>query len=236
MRDNCLSCGELFDSLGTHWRYNPEHKPELSEKQKEIANGLLMGDASVVKTNGSSDCCMTMENVNEDFLLHLCDTFGSLCSNVSLSRTGEQQAERVSRFTTEESEFQDVYSIHFRNHEYFSDLREWYSSGEKVFPEIELTSTILKYWYCCDGYYDDSDGKNRIVLSLSNEIGNEEKIGTILNSAGITEYHWRVQEREDRSVSASVVLTNEQSLSTFEYMGSPPPGFDYKWPQGNNSI
>lgn len=43
----CPECCDEYEHLGQHWHYSPSHRPELTQKQKEITVGLVMGDGSI---------------------------------------------------------------------------------------------------------------------------------------------------------------------------------------------
>mgnify|MGYP007057105309 CR=1 FL=1 len=40
--NTCPKCGTEYKRLGGHWRYNPDHRPELTEKQLDIINLIII--------------------------------------------------------------------------------------------------------------------------------------------------------------------------------------------------
>lgn len=122
--------------------------------------------------------------------------------------------------------YSDVYVWYTSNNEEFQEFAEWYSTGEKVFPEdIDLTPTVLKYWYVCDGslHQRQSSHRERFTIGLYNEIDNKEKIKSMFLRKNLPEpsfwtdgeAYWNVNETEE----------------LFEYIGKSLPGFEYKWPK-----
>jgi hypothetical protein len=44
---DCPTCDTAFSSLGTHFQWNPDHRPELSDRQREIVEYLILRGANV---------------------------------------------------------------------------------------------------------------------------------------------------------------------------------------------
>ena len=104
------------------------------------------------------------------------------------------------------------------------EFREWYSSGVKVFPKnLDLTPTTLKYWYVSDGWYCDTGTSNYIGIRCDKESGNEKKIISYFKEKDLPVPTLDTNDR------LQLRWTVSESKILWDYMGSPPPAFEYKW-------
>jgi len=203
----CHNCGAEREQLGTHWAQSKEcDYPELSEHQHQVITGVLMGDGYIKETHASAYLACQM--INEEYLEYLStDVFPTLSTSVSQNSRGHYVWR--TRATPEISEY-----------------RNWYSSGNKVFPEkVNLTPTKLKHWYVCDGSLVESKNTEHIRIGLTNESENENKIRSYFGEVGVGIQNWGNYEH-----SCSAIFNSEQSDKLWQYMGEPLPGFERKWP------
>jgi hypothetical protein len=237
----CPICDKEFQEIGKHWYGSKCEYPSFSDKQKEIITGLLMGDGSVCVQGENSNPNLSCGMIRREYLEYLNEeVFPVIGSKVHLKRTAEEQAkyhvESGFRINAEASDYQDVYSWYTRNHPGLKPFKDWYSSGEKVFPDdIDLTPLVLKHWYVGDGNFEtEKYSVGRISIATSNEIDNRSKIENYFDSIGFDEHYWESSKREDGSLSGSIRFSTELTEDIFEYMGEPLPGFEYKWPKMDN--
>jgi len=226
----CKQCNEEFERLGSHWYASSQCDfPNFTHFQHSVITGLLMGDACIDNSTGNPSIVINMTNKN--FLQHLDKLFGNKSSGVSFMRSGKEQAKH-GRFSDNPENYSDQYRWKSRTNPKLSEYRDWYKSGEKIFPKgLELDETVLKYWYVCDGTYDTSGHHKRISIAASNEIDNEKKIRNYFNSANIPEPSgWNTSVRESGGRRCNIYWTNEDTEILFDYMGDKLPGFEYKWP------
>lgn len=224
----CKNCGEDYKQLGLHWRGEKCDYPSLSQEKKEILTGLLMGDGCVSKNAETAHMVVMM--TNREFLEHIDERMGYLTTGVKLDRTAEEQEEMAQKggngFASDNPDFSPLYKLTFRTHTFFNTLNEWYSTGEKVWPpDVTITPLLLKMLYVCDGniHKDKRTAGSRptIGITASNEQENSEKIADIFHRAGF-EMYWS---------GDCISVTTDESQAMWRYMGSPPPGFEYKWPE-----
>jgi len=231
----CPECSSGYQKLGCHWRYSPSHRPNLTQKQLEITTGLLMGDGTINKT--SKNCYLESQMISKNYLEYLDNIFGVLGCSVKHSLTASESAKnnRNSGFrpNAKKENYSDVYRWSTRCHPKFNEFREWYSSGEKVWPEnIELTPTVLKHWYVGDGYYSNKNTNNNINIAASNEFGNENKIENYFKNADLPKpSNHSIYEKENGRKDYVIEWTVEDSYKLWDYMGEPLPDFEYKWPE-----
>jgi hypothetical protein len=232
----CPFCREKFSALGSHWQQNPDCEyPELTQEQKEIITGVLMGDGYINRQkNAKPRFCVG--NTNKEYLEHLNRNLKPYSNDVSLGRTAEEVAEnfQTSGFSKniEEENCNDFYRLSTNTSPVFEEFAEWYRSGEKVFPgEIDLTPTTLKHWFVCDGYANKRGRSYYIGIQMANERGNENKIERIFeNGPGIGVSYWNSRTQGDGTDYLCAEFAVDDSSALIEYMGDAPPGFEYKWP------
>jgi len=159
------------------------------------------------------------------------DEFGMLSTGLKFVKSAEESAlnHQESGFnkSANAENYSDVYSWSTRRHPELNKFAEWYSTGEKIWPEdIELTTTTLKHWYCCDGHYYNKNYHNYISIAALNECKNKDKIDKLFETSGLP----KPNNYSEGPRSFDLEFTVEQSKELFDYMGKPIDGFDYKWP------
>lgn len=195
----CSDCGGLFTHLGKHTSQSECSLPELSKRQKEIVVGVLMGDGTISEKSNSCEFAVGM--VTEEFIEWLQLELQPFSSKISVRET----------------ENRDLYRLTTTPHKYFEELRDWYESGEKRYPnDLSLTPLILKTWYVTDGTI--SNGYPRIAAS--NESDRPEYLCSLFNDLP---FDVKFDGEKDIQVDAN------DTEDFFNYIGSPPPGFEYKW-------
>lgn len=222
----CPECGENYENLGQHWWGSPDHRPELTRKQRDIVTGLMMGDASLNRLSGQNPRII-LGMITPAYLQHLDSIFGTLSCGVSLKHTAAESAAQQRRSggdkNADEKDYSDVYQWVTRNNPELSDW-DWYTEEKgKVFPsDIVLTPTVLKHWFVGDGNRRNQNVHSSMRISSKNEISNTDKIDEMFSRASLPKPTYSCTD---------ITFTVPQSRKLWEYMGSPPPGFEYKWPE-----
>lgn len=196
----CADCGGKFEHLGKHTSQSSCNLPSLTDRQKEIVTGVLMGDGTI--TEGSNNCEFAVGMVTEDFIYWLQEQLSPFSSNVMVKET----------------ENKDIYRLTTTPHKEFTELRSWYDSGQKKFPnKLELTPLILKMWYVTDG--GRSNGYPRITSI--NESDRPNYLLSLFDGLpfGVT---W--------DGTKDIQINSNDVDSFYNYIGEPVPGFKYKWP------
>jgi hypothetical protein len=231
----CPECGEDYKSLGQHWHHSPSHRPELTEKQLEVTTGFLMGDGNI--NTAAKNCYLETKMISPNYLEYLDDVFGCLGCGFSLAKTAAESAKvnRDSGFSpsAKEENYSDVYRWQTRVHPKFNEFREWYETGKKVWPKnIELTPTVLKHWYVCDGTHSNKNSQNRIQIGMSNEVENIEKVSKYFEQVCLPQpSNYSIHERKAGGKKCDAQWTTKDSYDLWDYMGEPLPDFEYKWPK-----
>lgn len=230
----CNDCGEEYKKITTHWSKSDCSHPEI--KNQELLTGLIMGDATIDdKFDETRNPRLRLTMTNKEYLESLYKKAPYLWTKKpSIHRTSEELASNKHKDSFTESNnpanFKTQYKIQTISHPDLEKYEKWYSTGKKVFPEdLELTPTILKHWYVCDGSYNNNGSRRFLTIHCSNERKNKEKINGMFEEKGFTDFRWREDKTSNGTWRASISFTVEETERLFEYMGNPPKGFDYKW-------
>lgn len=183
-----------------------------------------MGDGCIEERPSGSILYVGM--INKPFLEWLDGIFGILSTGVRKRTTAEKSAEnaRKSGFRPDakEVDYHDVYSLRTRTLPELNEFRSWYSSGEKKFPKLDLDNEIVKMWYCTDGGIAVSEhGRGSAQIRCRNESDRIRNIKSSFEDVGFSPTITNSKTRLHFSVEETEKLLN--------WMGSPPPGFTYKW-------
>ena len=196
---------------------------EDSNYKQEMLIGLLMGDGTIENQEGGNPC-LRVGMSNEKFLTWLSGELGDIVSSISLDSTAEEIAQNLRnsgfRPNTKEENCQDHYILNTRRLPWIEYLESWYDTGEKRFPDdLKMTPTIAKMWYCGDGGVNIT---NKICeIKSSNEKDRPEYLKGLFEQVGFS----------PSFDNAKLRFSQKESNDLLEWMGSPPPGFDYKWPE-----
>lgn len=199
--------------------------------------GMLMGDATLnYKHRGNP--CVESEMISPNFLQHLDKQMGVFGNGVKFKMSAEESANRARKSgfspNAKANDYSDIYYWNSMTHPDLKEFVSWYESDKKCWPNnINLTPTVLKYWYCCDGFGNNNcAGKRKISISISNESDNLEKIDKMFTNVGLpspNKYNIRDSMDGYDSVKCDATFNREESEEIFEYMGEPLPDFEYKW-------
>jgi len=233
----CPECGNEYEALGMHWSRGSCSAPELTERQKEIVVGLLMGDGSLNRSDKNPRVIVGM--ISPNYLEYLDETFGCLSTGVQLKKTAAESAkdcrDRGFRPNAKEENYSDVYIWRTRSLPELHDFN-WYKTGKKVWPEwIPMTPTVLKHWYVGDGSFNNKNGNHYIQIAMAKEIENTDKVDNYFKRMNLpTPSNYNIRKRKDGGKKCDAVFTQSASEELFEYMGEPLPDFEYKWPSDPN--
>lgn len=219
----CPDCGNNYEKLSSHISHNSVscELPELNTTQKEILTGLLMGDGCV-NYHSKYNPYIEANMITKEYLEYLKEQFPILSHKPKLRTTASEQAELSIKSginpNANKCNYNDVFHWQTRRLDSIEQFVNWYSSGNKVWPnDIELTPTVLKHWYVCDGTLN----QRSIRIAVSNELSNTNKIDNMFDSVGLP--------KPNRYDNTSACWNVRETDEIIEYMGKPLPGFKYKW-------
>jgi len=121
----------------------------LSNEQREVLSGGLLGDLSLRKIGKFSR--LVVEQKNQDYLFHLFDVFKDYVRTPPKERLQQRLATSETKSTwyfstISHSDFEEFYKL-------------FYPCGKKILPtniEDYLTPRSLAYWFMDDGTYNKS--------------------------------------------------------------------------------
>lgn len=206
-----------------HWYHGSCPYPAFEEWRKETFVGLLMGDGSIPTVSGNHSLRVPM--INREFLTWYDERMGYLTTGVRRVHTASELAEsnRESGFSpdADAKDYHDTDVVRTRSHPYFNELREWYSSDDKRFPDdLELSPRVVKFWYASDGHLDVGRwGRPRIEIKARNERSRSDFLVSLFEDRGFSPTCRRHELR----------FTCDETEQLVEWIGDPLPGFEYKW-------
>lgn len=232
MSTTCNECGNEYVRIARHWLGSSCEPPPLSDKQQDVLTGLMMGDGTIGRSSAGTPR-IEVNMITPEYLHYLDNMFPILGRGVRLVNSAKENAERDSNSgfndTASEENYSDTHRWQTVSYKIFDQFDDWYTSGTKVWPKVDLTPTVLKHLYCCDGYRHDSGSHNNVTISMNNEIDNTDKVDKMFQDADLPAPSWQIYEKNGRD-DCSARFTKSDSLKLWNYMGEPLPGFEYKWP------
>lgn len=214
----CPSCGSEYKQIGLHWNRSSCPKPELTERQIEIIKGLLLGDAGIHSTKET--CAFKIGMTNKVFLDWLHEQLNPLSRGVELELSGEEKKKEALqnglKGVSEDSEFSDFYKLRTVASDGAKELRGWYSSGKKRYPD-KITRGMFKYWYICDGW----DCGRYIAIRCIDQSDRPDHTINLIEDIGL--------DVTSFDVDRGIIRISAQSSRDFLDDTDPVPGFEYKW-------
>lgn len=235
MTDTCRQCGNEYTRIAGHWSASKEcDYRSFSQYQKELITGLLMGDGWIDRSG--SNPTIRSEMITPEYLNYIDKKLDIFGNGVSLRMKAEESAKenRETGFSknAKKENYSDIYEWHSMRHPELNEFEEWYSTGQKTWPEkVKLTPVVLKHWYCGDGNFDNSNSQRHITIYMSNELENKDKVTKMFENKNLPTPTYYTSKRGKNYSRCDARFTVQESQELFEYMGKPLPGFDYKWPK-----
>jgi hypothetical protein len=98
------------------------------------------------------------------------------------------------------------------------ELREWYSSGQKRYPE-EITPEMFRLWYVTDGW----NRSNQVRIRCKQQSDEPDYIISLVQQLNFVDNATFDEEY-------GVLRISNQSSREFWRKFDPLPSFEYKWP------
>ncbi|GAB3672466.1 hypothetical protein [Halopiger thermotolerans] len=133
--NECPTCGREFERLGGHFRYHPEHRPDLSDEQRAVIEFLILRGCHV--REGGSHPSLEVFSTAESAIRRVADELGWLANDPRLHQSATDVAERLNdRFEGYEfdpAECDDVFAVSTVPHPALGDY-EGPESVERLRP------------------------------------------------------------------------------------------------------
>jgi len=215
---SCPSCDNKYGQIALHWNRSDCEFPNFTEHQIEIMKGLLLGDADIQKSSGN--CAFRIRSTNKDFLNWLDNELSPLSRGVKIEEDGESKKEvalkNELKGVTKDSTFKDLYSLRTVSTNETNELRSWYKSGKKRYPD-NVSKKMLKYWYISDGWING----RYISIRCIDQSDDAEKVLSLIRDAGL--------EPTSFETDSGTIRISCSSSRDFLDSTKPVTGFEYKW-------
>lgn len=226
----CQDCGKRYKKVSRHW-YETECKyPTITDEEKSILVGLMMGDATLTSKHQENPA-VRLVNTNKEFVDWTYNKLERIAYPPKLVKTAEESAQLNidSGFSpnADSEKYNDVYKVNTVSHEDFWKL-DWIKSESKTIPEnIPLNSIMVNMWYCSDGSLHWRDERNKAEARITNVCDNDnlEKFQRMFSEIG---FNVRVGGKE-------IQFDTQQTDELLNWMGNPPDGMEYKWENNDRS-
>ena len=227
----CPCCGEEYTSLGGHWRYHDDHRPELTQEQWEILTGIMLGDGTAERSNDNAKPRIQCNCIEREYLEWIDEKLGVMGTGVSIHQSSKSSAiyARESGFdeSADAASYSTVYAWATRSHEPFTKFLNWYDdNGVKHLPEdLELTPTVLKHWYCGDGNVKKLEGYEAFELSTTAPTDGKNRSEYLADLFAKFDVTPRINKN-----GKNVYFDKSDSEKLYSLIGNPVPGYEYKFP------
>ena len=190
----------------------------LSDEQRQIIKGLLMGDGCITRRNSNSiNPTFRITMANEKFINWLYEKLKPIASGV-VRRKGKYAD------TLENTQ----YTVNTYSHKLFSNFANWYVNGQKRWPlSEEFTELELKMLYVTDGSIVNENVESpSIKISAINESDRRSQVLEMFERDFGIEINWH---KSSKHVRGNIYIPSEYCNIMWEQ--NAPPGFKYKWPK-----
>lgn len=225
MASVCPFCKDSKNNLPNHWRLSSCDRVPYHPHHIEVIEGLLLSDGTITSYPPTSK--FQIGSTNKEFLEWLSGVFGLFSGDVCLSETSDQIAHR-NRETgfspdADSKEYSDYYRLRTMADNRLNGIRDrWYVKGEKKIPnDFQLTSRSAKMWYIGDGHIRGTGKRRQNRVAISNRSFDVDRCISILREQG---FYPTSSGSNDH-----LLLSVSDTQKFFDYIGSPVPGFEYKW-------
>lgn len=208
-KSTCPTCDREFQRIGKHWADGKCDYPTISQEQREIIAGLIMGDGTTCGTGARKRDTkfpyFEVEMTNKDFIWWVAGKLKPLTSNV-IERSHEEKETTYRTYTVSHPSLQTV------------DIWRKMKHPASLPWEMEWTPLILKMLYVSRGRLHWVDGGVNIAIQ-------SQQVVHLLRQL-FDEKGWEYSTVKGRP---RIYLNRPYTKQFFEYLGEPSTGFEYKW-------
>lgn len=134
-------------------------KIELTEEQKQVLYGALLGDGSLILHKNCKNAIFSYTSKSKQHVEYVSNSFKKYLSG-----------ENIKQYTYYDSRTNKEYSRYvmrtYTNKSFTDEHNKWYKNGIKTIPKnLKLTPLICKIWYIGDGGICHSNRSEWIKLS-----------------------------------------------------------------------
>lgn len=221
----CDDCGGSYQVISTHWTRGDCAPRSIDARTAQTIVGMVLGDGHI--ESSGTKARFVSEMTNRRFVEWLYDELGWLTTQVVRSKTASEMYDKEHTrdfYESDNPKFRPVYRVATLSHPELNQLDAMYDDNGKAFPDdMLLTPQVARMWYVGDGtlMHGTTNSNSAIQIEAQDHVnaGCADAIVSAFEDVGF-----------DVSVSGgSLALPTGQTEAFFDWIGSPPPGFEYKW-------
>jgi len=188
----------------------------LTDEQKEIIDGILLGDGCLYIPKNGKNASLRFLAKNKDHVEYIFKYFKDFCNfdDIKSRKYFDKRTSKIYQsyyfFTKSKIDFTEIYY-------------KWYKNGKKrlVPKNIILSKKILLTWYIDDGCLH-KDGR----LSLSTDCFDEESVKNLVSK--LSNFSAKYEIRKNNSIK--IIIPRIKSKDFLNFIGKCPiKSYDYKW-------
>lgn len=227
----CNQCGnDGFSRIGQHFSLSSCEYPDIPRNSMNIIIGCLLGDGHINMSSKNGQFHLRLTNKKAlNYIKKMLPEWMITEAGIYLDRTKEESLKQVKNINNNAKSCKDYYGIRTIRHPKFTEIRKnWYDGSRKIAPNRKFNKTELKYWYVTDGSistHPDKKFKHKSMICAKNHIENGMGVD-VFSKCPVTPkiydnvFQFSVQDTED----------------FLNFIGSPVPGFEYKWNLSNRKV
>lgn len=109
----CPTCGDEYDKLGNHFQWRPNHRPELSDRQRAIIEFLTLRGATVREK--SQKFLLGVYSTSEGWIADVADALGWVANDPRVHQSATEVSSRLNsrydNYEVESSACSDVWAF-----------------------------------------------------------------------------------------------------------------------------
>lgn len=211
LRKNNASIRSIGDSV-MNAKYN-KISISFSQLFHEYLLGSLMGDGSLRIHKRGRNPYYTHTDKNKEAINHFKYLFEK--EGIKTSKIWQNKKSKCFMFQTEaRQEFINYYNLFYPK------------SNKKILPKVDLTPTILLYWYIGDGSVKKQKGTLNNACQISNKFGNSYILKQLKSLFHINCNYYKENLRD----LGVFYIPHKGFIKFIEYIGiCPIKCYEYKW-------
>lgn len=195
-------------------------KTAISSEQKQVIEGLLLGDGSVFQRSATAN--FRLRSVQQEFINHV-KAILPFRFNIYTEEPAIRTFPGNKKYMCKKS-----YVLESSADISLNDVRKaWYPNNKKIVPNLQLSSLLCKYWFYSDGYTSWIN-ENCVILGLCTNSFTKDECLWLRKELHILGCDFNIA----RKVNGYILQARKKdSVNGFlEYIGDPElQCYAYKW-------
>lgn len=206
----------------------------LSDHQREILYGALLGDGSLIKNKNGVNAQFSYTSKSKQHVEFVCNDFMMYSYKEKIKKVvvhDKRTNKDYVRYT-----FRTISDKGFT-----SEYKKWYTNKIKHIPkDLVLTPIMCLVWYIGDGGISNSSKSNSQTIKLSTNCFDKKEQEEILLPQ-LSQFNARLQKagigKNDKKQQYVICISKENMQDFLDYIGECPfEDYKYKWNVKKNKI